>query len=94
MRHSGKMIYLISVQKKGMITIDMRRLKIHPPFNNAENRDILFKRIENIPGLKTTGAGIEGLLKIPVSNLTDEKQHHSFIDTLGWFVNEIRAVAT
>jgi hypothetical protein len=94
LRHSGKMIYLISVQQKGKIAIEMRRLKNHSPFDNAENRDMLFKRIENIPGLKITEAGMEGFPKIPVSSLTDEKQLLSFIDTLDWIVSEIRATTT
>ena len=83
---SDRRVHPISVQQKGRIAIQMKWLKNLPPFDNAEKRDELFKRIENIPGLRITEAGMEGFPKIPISSLTDKTQLQSFTDTLDWIM--------
>jgi len=88
LKFSDRQVYPISVQQIGRIAIQMRWLKEHPPFDNATKRDELFRRIENIPRLIITEAGMEGFPKIPIASLADKKQLQCFVDTLDWIVNE------
>jgi hypothetical protein len=81
----------VSVQARGVVVIQMRWIKDKPPFEDAQKRSELLSRIQNIPELRITEAGMEGFPKFPISVLTDPRQLHSLTDALDWVVDEIRS---
>jgi len=89
--HADGFLYPISVRQKGAVVIQMRWLRDHPPFDRAEKRAELSKRIESIPNLRMRQAGMEGFPSFPIASLADEQRFAGFIETLDWIVDEIRA---
>ena len=90
LRLANRKVCPISVNQEGHVCIPMKRMINRPPFDNAEKRDVLFKQIESIPGLKITDVGMKGFPHFPISSLVDENRLQSFIETLDWITSEIR----
>ncbi len=88
--HGGGRYYPISLQVRGMVVLQMRWLKDRSPFNEPAKREALLQRIEGIPGLRTTEAGMEGFPKLPISTLADETVMKTFTGALDWMIGEIR----
>ena len=94
LKHSGRKCYPLSVQQRGDVVIQMRWLKDHPPFDNAEKRAELLRRIQTLPGLRLTDAGMEGFPKVSIASLSDDSQLETLVHALDWIVTEVRASQT
>ena len=81
--------YPMSLRDEGIVVIQFRWLKKHPPFCDESKRRELFDRIKNIPGFNAIGSGLDGYPSFPVSSLTQQKPLDTFIATLDWIVAEI-----
>ena len=73
------------------VVFRMKHLKDHPPFNDPAKRDQLHEKLQQLPRLHVTDAGMEGFPRIPVESLTDPKVMQDFLSTLDWLVGEICA---
>ena len=81
----------IAIPTRGTVTFPMRQLKGRSPFNDPAKRDQLQERLQRLPDLRTTEAGMEGYPQIPIESLTDPKVMQDFVSTLDWLVAELRA---
>ncbi|MBL9164633.1 MAG: hypothetical protein JNL18_18035 [Planctomycetaceae bacterium] len=88
--HANRFFYPVSVQRRGMIVIQMRWLREHPPFDDPSKRADLLNRLAAIPGLRLTESGVDGFPKFPVASLGNVDEYNRFIETLQWIVTEIR----
>ena len=93
LERNGKRIFPISVQAKGLVVIQLWWLKNHEPFNDASKREELLKRLQELPELRVTSAGIDGFPRLPVSVLCDEVQFQKLTTVLDGIVKEIRAMS-
>lgn len=91
--HANRFFYPVSVQRRGMIVIQMRWLREHPPFDDPSKRADLLNRLAAIPGLRMTESGVDGFPKFPVASLSSRDELSRFIDTLNWIVGEIRSTS-
>ena len=65
LEHGEHGFHPFSMEGKGMLLIRMRQLKHHPPFDDPTKREELRRKIQTIPGLQTTEAGMEGFPRFP-----------------------------
>lgn len=65
-------IYPFSIQSWGTLMISLRSLKGRPPFNDANLRDELLTKLQQLPGLIATGLARDGLPMISLAQLSDK----------------------
>ncbi len=68
-------------------------LKDHEPFSEIAKREELLGRLQELPELRVTAAGIKGFPKVPVSVLCDEVQFQKLTAILDWIVREIQGAS-
>lgn len=89
LRVGGQPVYPFSLQRKGMLVLQMRWLKDRPPFNDAAKRQELERLLQDIPGFRTGSVGMEGFPKVPVLSLTDAAMMEKLLAALDWMVREL-----
>lgn len=85
--------YPISLQTRGLVVVQLDRLRKMPPFDDTRLRADLLDRLQQVPGLIVTDAAEDGRPRIPAADLTRPDVMRKFVDVLDWMVGEARHVA-
>ena len=91
LHHADRLFYPVSVQRRGMIVVQMRWLRENPPFDDPSKRAELLNRLAAVSGLRMTESGIDGFPKIPIASLSSDEEFLRLVETLEWIVTEIRS---
>lgn len=79
------------VTMDGAVRIFLRGLGRKPAFSDPKKLGELLYRLNQIDGVELPSDSLGRNPKILLSALTDEKALQQFLDTLGWYVEQIRA---
>lgn len=85
--------YPISLQSRGLVVVQLDRLRRIPPFDDSRLRADLLNRLQQVPGLIVTGAAEDGRSRIPVATLARPDVMQKFVEVLNWMVDEVRRAA-
>jgi len=82
--------YPLSVQSKGDIWVQMRWLRESAPFDDAGMRQALWKKLNEIPGVKVPQERMTGYPRILLQTLREDASLKAFLSVMTWVVQELR----
>jgi len=89
--HNGESYWPISISSYGNIEIQFQWLKTRPPFDSESKRKEFLDRLNRIQGINIPAGSIDYRPKISLSVLKEKVELEQFLETLGWFVEVIKA---
>jgi hypothetical protein len=89
--HAELRYRFISIRTDGKFTVSFFDLKSRPPFDDEAKRREVWERLNQIGGVNIPADRRETWAEQPLAALTDEATMQQFLDTLDWFVQEVRA---
>ena len=91
LRHGGRRHQLCAVWTSGDVEIYFQWYQYKPPFGSEAKRRELLDRLNSIPGVDLPDDAITRRPTIPLPSLSGDAERESFLQTLGWVVDEIQA---
>ena len=89
--HKGTEHKPIQVWTRDYLYVQFGDMQSKPPFGDERKRLEILRRLNEIPGITIPGEGITKYSHIPLSVLNNEATLNQFIETLYWFVQEVKA---
>lgn len=88
--HDNRKFYPFALNSNGTVAVQMRWLKVHPPFDTEEGREQLHQKLSQFDGFLLGEKGMLGIPKVPIASITDSNKCADFTTTLDWIVSELR----
>ena len=88
--HDNRKFYPFALNSNGTVAIQMRWLKVHPPFDTEEGREQLHQKLSQFDGFLLGEKGMLGIPKVPIASITDSNKCADFTTTLDWIVSELQ----
>jgi hypothetical protein len=90
LEHKGARHWLISVWTYGRLEVQFQQMKTEP-FDRGSERLELLRRLNEISGVDLSADRINKRPSFPLSVLSKEAALNQFLETLDWFVREVKA---
>ncbi len=89
--HAGQEHRPVGVYTSGKIEVNFATMKSQPPFDDDSKRRELWERLNRIDGVSLPADRLGSWPAFRLAALTDNAEMQRFLDSLDWFVQEVRA---
>ena len=89
--HNGEKLWLVSLWNYGRGQVQFEMMKARPPFDDEGKRLEFRNRLNEINGVDIPADAIGRYPGFPLAALADETMMRKFLETLEWFVEQVRA---
>jgi hypothetical protein len=89
--HAELRYRFISVRTDGRFEVSFFDIKSRPPFDDEVKRRELWERLNQVGGMNISADRRDTWAEQPLAALTDDVAMQQFLNTLDWFVQEVRA---